>query len=114
MGNFQLLSLTLFRPTAHANDNISLLESGFNKEIDKNTAKLLKQEKELEAFQAIRRYLDMEAKGNLQPEAEVGQPTFKLFLTFKNDHVSNLGHVMWFCLTNKLRVKKQIPNALIH
>ena len=84
-----VLIIILFRPTAHTNDNISLLESGFNKEIEKNTAKLLKSEKEFDVYQSIKQYLDQDSKGLLQPEAEAGQPTFKIFLSFKSEHVSH-------------------------
>ena len=64
------------------------MEAGFNKEIDKNTTRLLKQEKEFEAFQAIKKFIDLDQKGRLQPEAEAGNPAFKLFLTFRTEHVS--------------------------
>ena len=79
---------TLFRPSNHSNDNIALLEAGFNKEIGKNTTLLLKQEKEMEAFQTIRDYLDQEAANTLHPEAEATNPAFKLYLKFKSDNVS--------------------------
>ena len=65
-----------------------MLESGFNKEISKNTALLLKQEKELEAFQAVREYLDMEASNTLHPETEASNPAFKMFLQYKTENVS--------------------------
>ena len=64
------------------------METGFNKEIEKNTAKLLKQEKEFEVYQAIKKYIDLDKKGLLQPEAETGNPTFKLYLKHKSDNVS--------------------------
>ena len=78
----------MFRPTAQATDNIALLESGFNKEIAKATALLQKQENETDAYSEIKAYLDQEADGLLQPEAEVGKPAFKLYLAFKQQHVS--------------------------
>jgi len=78
-----------FSPSNHSNDNIAVLESGFNKEISKNTTLLLKQEKEQEAFQAVREYLDLEASNMLHPETEASNPAFKMFLQYKTENVSH-------------------------
>ena len=79
---------SLFSPSSHSNDNIALLEAGFNKEIGKNTSLLLKQEKEYEGYQAIRDLLDKESINQLHPEAEAMNPAFKLYLQFKTENVS--------------------------
>ena len=65
-----------------------MLEAGFNKEISKNTALLLKQEKEIEVFSAIRELLEKDASNTLHPEAEAANPKFKLYLQYKTENVS--------------------------
>ena len=85
---FGPLLILYSRPTNHSNDNIALLEAGFNKEISKNTTLLLKQEKEQEVFQAIRELLEKEAANELHPEAEATNPAFKIYLQFKTENVS--------------------------
>ena len=77
-----------FSPTNYANDNIALLEAGFNRDIEKNTAILLEQEKETEVYLAIKTLLDKEAANDLLPEAEASNPAYKLFIQFKADNVS--------------------------
>ena len=67
---------------------MALLEAGFNKEIEKNTTLLLKQEKETEVYQAIKLLMDKEANNNLHPEMEANNPAFKLYLQFKAENVS--------------------------
>ena len=84
----ELLSVIHFRPTNYANDNIALLEAGFNKEIDKNTTLLLKQEKETDVYQAIKTLLEKDASNTLHPEMETANPAYKLFLKFKAENVS--------------------------
>ena len=83
-------NIKLLSPTNYANDNIALLEAGFNKEIEKNTALLLEQEKETEVYLAIKSLLDKEAANNLLPEVEASNPAYKLFIQFKADNVSRL------------------------
>ena len=78
----------IFRTTNYSNDNIALLETGFNKEIEKNTTLLLEQEKETEVYLAIRKLLEKEATNNLLPEVEASNPAYKLFIQFKADNVS--------------------------
>ena len=75
-------------PTNYSNDNIAVLEAGFNKEIGKNTTLLLEHEKETEVYLAIKALLDKEASDNLLPEVEVTNPAYKLFIQFKADNVS--------------------------
>ena len=78
----------MFRPTNYTNDNIALLEAGFNKEIEKNTSALMKHEKELDAYQAVKILIDKEAMHELQPALEAGNPAYKMFLQFKAENVS--------------------------
>ena len=78
-----------FRPTNYSNDNLAVLVAGFNKEIEKSTAILLKQEKEAEAYQAIKNLLDKEANNDLHHEAEATNPAFKLFLKFRQENGAN-------------------------
>ena len=80
--------LIILSPTNYANDNIALLEAGFNRDIEKNTAILLEQEKETEVYLAIKTLLDKEAANDLLPEVEAANPAYKLFIQFKADNVS--------------------------
>ena len=90
LGSHQIIPLLKenFSPSSHSNDNIALLEAGFNKEIGKNTTLLLKQEKEYEVFQSIRELLEKESSNALHPEAEAMNPAFKLYLQYKTENVS--------------------------
>ena len=80
--------LNFFRTTNFSNDNIAVLETGFNKEIEKNTALLLEQEKQTEVYLAIQKLLDKEAANDLLPEVEAANPAYKLFIQYKADNVS--------------------------
>ena len=90
----------MFSPSTQANDNVALLEAGLKKDIDKNTARLLKQEKELEAFGEIKNYIDLDKAGQLHPEAEAGKASFKLYLAFKAEHVSLIAAYLNMKLNN--------------
>lgn len=67
---------------------MALLEAGYNKEIERNTATLCKQEKEIEGFQAILQLLEKEANNTLSSEEATASPVYKLFVQFKTEHVS--------------------------
>ena len=64
------------------------METGFNKEIEKNTTLLLEQEKQTEVYVAIKQLLEKEASNALLPEVEASNPAYKMFLQFKADNVS--------------------------
>ena len=78
------------RPTNYSNDNIALLEAGFNKEIEKNTSALMKHEKELDVYQAMKVLIDKDSMNELQPAVEAANPAYKMFLQFKAENVSGI------------------------